>query len=293
MNYIFYALLAAFSFGIGTLISKFASKHALKTWEKLWFYFFIIFSPIAAIVSYKISTPIWLGTYMIYPALNSLLFVSGAILFFKSILRLDASVMTSLFQTQGVAIAILAFLFLGEKFIPQAYIWMLLLVTGSIIVSYDEKLHFKSFVQVPVLMAIVANISFAASNIFAGFTLKVTSNWNLIFWTAIFNIVYVLILSTVFIKPKLKVSFKQISPVFGSSLFQFIGVISLYTAYKENLSISGIISLLSAPIVFIITVITSKWFPSLLEHHTAKVYIIRGLGLLVILFSAVKLSLAS
>ena len=82
----------------------------------------------------------------------------------------------------------------------------------------------------------------------------------------------------------------QIGPMFLSSYVVGIGVISLFSAYAQNLTVSSVIGLLSSPIAFVISILASKYSPQLLEHHSPKTYLVRALGLLVILLGAVQIT---
>ncbi len=290
MSYIFFSLLAAFFFALGTLINKFASKHSIKDWKKLWVYFMISYSPIPIFVTPFFAQITWPQEAILEIILNSLFFLIGGALFFISLLEIDASVAAPLYQIQGAAIGILAFLFLGERFPTSSYVWLTIILIGSVLVSLNEKMRLNSFFTRGVLIMISANLFFAFSNLFVGLGLKTQTSWNLLFWAPIVNLIGVGIFITM-LKPKLSISFNAIKPMIIAGIVQFFGVISLLAAFQQNITISAVLSLLSAPIVFLVAVIFSKLSPKLLEHHSAKVYAIRAIGLVIILFAAIKLSL--
>ena len=290
MSYIFFAFLAATSFAISTLITKFVGKHIFKTWEKLWVYFLVTTAPLSLIVVPFIAPTPWPVQSLLPILSSSILIVVALVFFYKGLLVVDASILAPLFQIQAAVIAILAFLLLGERFPLTNYLWLALIIAGSIIVAMDEKLDLNTFLKPGILNIILANLLFAGSNVAAGVALKSTSSWNVIFWTSVFNLIFVASF-IVFRRPNLKASARQISPMIVAAAFQFVAVSSLLIAYRENLTISGVFGMLSAPIVFVISVLASKFYPKLLEHHNAKVYAIRGLGLLIILFGAIKITL--
>src|SRR3989344_269930 len=141
MNYVVLSLIAAFCFGMGTIISKIASKHTLHNWQQVWTYFILTYSPLPSLLALFIGKIYWPQLGIVALGLNSLFFVIALALFFRGLLTVDASVATPFFQLQSAVIVILAFLFLGERFPPTTYMWLIVLVAGSIIVSIDEKLR--------------------------------------------------------------------------------------------------------------------------------------------------------
>jgi len=290
MSYIFFALLAALAFAIGALINKFASKHAIHDWKKLWVYFVGTYSLIAVVLTPFISTITWPKEALAEIILNSFFFLLGVAFWMMSILRIDASVATPLYQTQGVAIAILAFLFLGERFPLASYIWLAVIIIGCVIVSLDEKLRLNSFFSRGVMIMILANILFAVSNLWVGLSLRTQTNGNIMFWGTVTNLIF-LSLFLLIRRPDIRISFNAYKPMVPAGVVQFIGVVCILTAYQQNITLSAVLSLLSSPIVFVVTFFTSKFFPQLLEHHSPKVYAIRAIGLVIILFAAIKLSL--
>ena len=137
---------------------------------------------------------------------------------------------------------------------------------------------------------ILANILFAVSNLWVGLSLRTQTNGNIMFWGTVTNLIF-LSLFLLIRRPDIRISFNAYKPMVPAGVVQFIGVVCILTAYQQNITLSAVLSLLSSPIVFVVTFFTSKFFPQLLEHHSPKVYAIRAIGLVIILFAAIKLSL--
>jgi drug/metabolite transporter (DMT)-like permease len=199
----------------------------------------------------------------------------GNLCFFTAIFQADVSVFTPFFQLQAALIGILAFIFLGERFPLNNYFWIVLILFGAILISLDEKMNIKSFFQRSISLIILMQLFHAGANLLAGFILKSMNSWNLTFWSTITSQIIVFLTVPFLAKFKLKVTIRQLSPLFISNFFAFFGVISLFTAFQTNLTISSVISLLSAPIVLFISIILSRFFPEFLEHHAKKVYLAR------------------
>ena len=88
----------------------------------------------------------------------------------------------------------------------------------------------------------------------------------------------------------MRYSAKAISPMFVATFVSAVGGIFLSRAFEENVTISSAIGLLNAPLVFVVSVLASRFVPELLEHHSVKVYMVRGLGLGIILLGAFKIA---
>lgn len=289
-RYILFSFLAAVSFAVAGVFNKIASKHAIKERWPLLFYYYVTFFPfvllIPLITRVQIPSGSWLTLFF-----YSLWFFLGNICFFTAIFQTDASVFAPFFQLQAAFIAALAFFFLGERFSLVNYFWIGLILIGAILVSLDERMSLKAFFRKAILLVILMQFFHALSNLYAGFALKAMDFWNLTFWSTVTSAFFVLLLVPPLAKFKLGVSFNQLKPLLVVNFFSFIGVASLFAAFQTNLTISSAISLLTAPIVLLISVFLSKFRPEFLEHHTAKVYLLRGLGVALILFAALKISL--
>jgi len=164
------------------------------------------------------------------------------------------------------------------------------MIIGAVLVSFDEKMSLKSFFKLGILLIILQQVFHALSNLFAGFALKDMSSFTFIFWGDLIATCLIVFIIPFIGLSKLKVPFSQVKPLMLSGFLSTVGAASIFTAFMTNLTISSVLSLLTSPIVFIVTIIASIFRPNLLEHHPLKVYLIRGLGIALILFSAIFLA---
>ncbi|MFC1626758.1 EamA family transporter [Patescibacteria group bacterium] len=289
MNYIIYAFIAAICFAIAQIISKLLSKHSIDNKDSMMAYFMIsTFSFSIVLVPF---VPLTIPTTEVLSLMTAavLTFLIGYYAFFTGVFKSDASSFAPLFQIQAGLIGLFAFIFLGERFPIQNYLLMVIIVLGAILVSIDEKMTPKSFLNKGILLIILMQVFHAISNLFVGFTLKQITPIQYLFWMniliGIFSLLFIVIK-----KPKMNYKPVIVAPMFVSSYIVGVGIISLFTAYTQNLTISSVIGLLSAPIVFIVSIIASKFSPKFLEHHSTKIYVIRGIGLIIILLAAYKIT---
>jgi drug/metabolite transporter (DMT)-like permease len=288
MNYIFFAGTAAVAFAISQVLNKLLSKHSIDNKDSLMAYFMVATFTfgLTLIPFVPLTLPSWEVLQLLMFAAAT--FLIGYYFFFRGIFTTDASSVAPLFQTQAALVALLAFLFLGERFPLQNYLWMILLGIGAILVSFDEKMSVKGFLRPGIALILLMQVFHALSNVVVGVALNQVSPLTFLFWEnmiiGLAAIVFIL-----FKKPKMNYSLNQIIPMFISSFVVGIGILSLFRAFAENLTISSVVGLLSAPLVFVISLIASRFSPTFLEHHTSKVYFVRGLGLIIILVGAYQI----
>ena len=289
MSYIFLSFLASTLFAGSIIVNKLLAKHKIDNPDSLFTLLMFLSLPGALVIPF-----IPFATLSLPPVthllLYSIFFTAGMYLFSQAIYTIDASVVGPIFQLQAGLIVVLAAIFLGERFSFANYVWIFLLLIGVALVSLTEKMKLGIFLQRGMLFLLAMQLFHAISNIFVGFALREVNFWSVVFYGAIVNFT----LGVIFYltqKPKINYPTNTLGSVFLGRAFSFAGAVALFSAFETNLSISSTIGLLSGPIVFIVSIIASKWFPKLLEHHSAKVYAIRGIGLLIILFGAVKLTL--
>ena len=287
--YIYQALFAAVCFALGTLINKFQSKHSINNKDSLMAYFMLSSASFSLLllpfVSFELpSLQVWLLLLA-----SAIPFLVGYYFFYWGILTTDASSVAPLFQVQAALIGIWAFLFLGERFPLINYFWMVLMLVGAVLISFTKSMSVKSFFNRGVGFILLMQVFHSVSNVFIGFVLKQLSPVDLLFWQN-FIIFVALILFIVSKRPTLKYHPREIAPMFLTSTIIGAGVVSLFTAFSQNLTISSLLGLLSAPIVFVVSVIASRFYPQLLENHPPKVYLVRGIGLTIIITSAIFIS---
>ena len=290
MNYIFLAFIAASCFALSQVITKLLSKHSIDNKDSMMAYFMLTtFSFAFFLIPFvPLSLPSFEVLKLIF--ISNTAFLVGYYFFFTGIYDADASSFAPLFQLQAGLIGVLAFLFLGERFPAHSYFWLAILILGAVLVSLDEDMTPKSFLKKGILFIILMQIFHAVSNLFVGITLKSTTPVQFLFWENLM-IGAICIVFILLRRPKMNYKFKTVvAPMIVSSYIVGIGVVALFEAFKQNLTISSVVGLLSAPIVFVISIIASRFSPKFLEHHTTKVYLIRGIGMLIILLGVYKIT---
>lgn len=292
MSYILLALIATLFFSASQLINKFVSKHAITDANSLFVYFLIASFVFGVFLLPFVPLQIpGLQFFLLLLGAGST-FTVGSYCFYKGILTTDVSTIAPLFTLQAGIIAVLAFIFLGERFPVQNYAWMLLLLVGAVLVTVTENMKLSSFLHKGVLFLLTMQLFHATSNIFIGFLLKLATPITIIFWEDMY-LGLLALLYMLWKGPRIDYGFKQVAPFFVAGFTSSFGIIAIFAAFAQNLTISSLLGLLNAPIVFVFTLFASKFWPQLLEHHSAKVYAVRALGLFIILTAVVGITLIS
>ena len=289
-SYIVLSLIAALCFSMTSIFNKLASKHGIKERWLLLFYYYITYFPYILIIPFL--APIKIPADWFPLVLQSVFFFLGNICFFTGIFKIDASSIAPFFQLQAVFVGILAWLFLGERFPMINYFWLVIILSGVVLVSLNERMSLKAFLQKAVWLIILMQFFHAISNFFAGLALKKIDFWNNGFWTTIISTILVCTVVLAKVKRHLKVNFSELKYLFIAAFFSFIGATSLYAAYQTNVTVSTILSLLTAPVVLVVSMILSRYKPEFLEHHPLKIYLIRAVGIAIVLLGVVKISVS-
>ena len=287
MNFVFFAWIASFAFGMVSIIGKLTNKYAIpNVWlfNFLWMLFSLIVTiPIALINDVNIPTH--------WPSLIVVAFINAAfgILYIISLSLLDISVFIPLQNLRTAFIAIIGAVFLNEILQPFQYLLVLLIFFSGLFVSVDEKLTIRSFFKRPIAIALLCTFSYTLYGIAIKWSINENGYWQVTLWMAILSQILLLITYPLFKKDIKNLNMKQLLSVFAMSIMLALGIFMENRAYQDNVTITSIVTAL--PISMVLAFLFSIFAPKLLEKHTLKVYIIRFTAAAVMIISALKLSL--
>lgn len=289
MSYIGYAFLAASCFAFSQIVNKLLSKHSIDNADSLMAYFMMALFFFGLFLTPFVSLDIPSAKVLGIIAIQVIGFLGGYYLFYHGVFQADVSTFSPIFQIQAGLIAILAFIFLGERFPIQNYFWILAMIVGAIFVSFNESMSPRKFLNRGVLLIMLMQVAHAISVLFVGYSLEYLPPLEVLFW---FYLMIGLVIGPFILikKPNLNYPVKRVIPMYVGGFISGSGAVALLIAYTQNLTITSAIALMSSPMVFIFSLFASRFFPQLLEHHPTKVYIVRGVGLVVIMMGAYMVS---
>lgn len=289
LPYLALALLAALAAALSTLISKFASQHAITDQWTLLFYYYCTVLPFVLLV--PIFFDVHLPSTSAWPSLwlYGLIFFLGNVLSIMAIYRFDSSTFAAFLPLRPAFLAVLAFWFLDEQFPAPQYLVMGVMLFGAVLATFDEHMRLKAFLHTATIVIIAQQIVHAVAFLFAGVSLRNLNSFSLLFWGNLTSFAFALLLIPL-LHQRLSVSFAQIKPMLASGFFTVAASAALFTAFRSNVTISTAFSqLLIAPIVLGLTFVASRFKPDLLENHPPRIYLIRTLGVALILLATLGL----
>ena len=274
---------------LSSLVAKFVSKHHIDNPWSLLFYSELTFIPFLLLLPclFPVVLPQRGWPYIVC---YSAAFFVGQALFIKAIYQVDASTFAPFYQLQAAFIAVLASVFLGERLSFLKYVCILLMVAGAVVVTFDERLNIRSFLRLATILIVGQQFFHAISNLFAGFALRAMNSFTFLFWGDLTVSLLAISAAPLVGLKHFKVSASQIKPLFVSGLFSVTGAALLFTAFETNVTVTSALALLTAPMVLLLTCLSSTFRPELLEHHSPPIYALRAAGLALILVGALGLS---
>ena len=241
--------------------------------------FLPIFAPIkiipASLGQLKFNIPYAIAIYI------------GIFFFAQALYRLDISSMAPLSNFGNIFTPILALLFLGEKISLANIPWFILIIASGFLATYDEKLKLKSFLNKYVYFYLIFVFCLSLTRIFTNKGTGSLGYWNFTFYEFFYGS-FPLLLITPFIYKKIKVSVKTVLYMFPGVMVEFLAVMILLKALSYQVIVPSII--VSIPLVSFIAFGISRLNKNLLEYHPIKIYAIRFSGILVMIFSVIKLA---
>ena len=280
-----FAWIASVLFTGEALLAKYISKHNIKNpwlFNLLWVFFVFVLNTAVCLWEGITVPDKWVDII-----LAGVFFALAMGLFMFANNYLDISVLTPLFNFRTVFVVLLGTLFLGEVITISQY-WLIgLMVVSGIIISLDEKFAKTSFLSKGFGFAMAEMITLALMALFLNRALARTDFWTVNFW---YNLIgFVLIVFTwPFAKEGVKILTKfQVGNVFLMALMGVFGNLAVLKAYESNISISG--AILSLPLSMVVVIVLSLFFPKLFEHHSWKVYAIRILAAIVLVYAGIKI----
>ena len=288
MTYYTLALIGSFSFAFEILISKYLTKYSVKN---IWLFNFLynLFS-ILMIIPLNIYLGAKFPEKWLYIFLGGMLWAIGNVLFAFALYNTDISVLTPLFNLKAVVTTFLGIFLLHEFITSQQILYITIIIISSMFVTIDERLSFKSFFNKWVLIIILEIIAFSFSSFFVKKAAFHDSMWTVNLWVGIISMLCYLP-TFYFFKNDIKtINFRQIKYFCLIGLFGAIGFFTSNIAYQINVSISSVI--MAIPISMFLVMILSLFKRDLLEYHSVKIYSIRFIFAIFIVFFAAKLILS-
>lgn len=281
-----FAWAACMLFAVEAVLVKIISNHQIKNpWLLNAFWTFCVFVLNTIICLWAgAGIPLLWGN-IVFAGLS---FAVSTCFFIFANYKLDVSILSPLFNFRTIFVVILGMLFLGEVLNVTQLAIIGVMILGGVLVSLDEKFSPKSFFKPGVLLALATMVTSALTALFLKRALNETEFWTVNLWYYLFATGFVCLTLPFFYKDIKSLNKPQVGGVLLASAAGVVGNFAASKAYASNIGISG--AIISIPLSVIVVMIIAPFYPKLLEHHAAKVYIIRIAAAVILVYAGIKLA---
>ncbi|MCW3976028.1 MAG: DMT family transporter [Candidatus Bathyarchaeota archaeon] len=300
--FVSYAIISSLFWASFSFVAKYILSKKMRNYISFIYLQGIIIIIIFPILSYLIVPdqiflpPLEVAPYAIISGGTSIL---AYLLMYYGLTKYDASSASPIISTQSIFVIPLTYIFLNEYYGLIVILWILIAGLGAIMTSWDENINARqlfSFKNKAFWIFFIAAFLYALGNVAVKPALKIVSNFNFLIWRefAWFGVLLAL-MPLIFHKrerKRLREDWKDgIVFVILGILIQFFGYILMFYALGISVQITMGLSASNGFFAVIIGFFLSKTsLGILLEKHGSRIYLIRMIGALMILFSIYKLS---
>ena len=300
--FVSYAIISSLFWASFSFVVKYILSKKMRNYISFIYLQGIIIIIIFPILSYLIVPdqiflpPLEVAPYAIISGGTSIL---AYLLMYYGLTKYDASSASPIISTQSIFVIPLTYIFLNEFYGLMVILWILIAGLGAIMTSWDENINARqlfSFKNKAFWIFFIAAFLYALGNVAVKPALKIVTNFNFLIWRefAWFGVLLAL-MPFIFHKreqKRLREDWKDaIGFVILGILIQFFGYIMMFYALGISVQITMGLSASNGFFAVIIGFFLSKTsLGILLEKHGSRIYIIRMIGALMILFSIYKLS---
>ncbi len=221
------------------------------------------------------------------------------LLMYYGLIKYDASSAAPIVATQSIFTIPLTYVFLKEYYGLIVVLWILIAVLGAIMTSWDENMNARqlfSFRNKPFWIFFAAAFLYALGNVAVKPALKFVSNFNFLIWREFAWFGILLIFVPFIFKQRERLNFRTdwkraLLPLTIAVVILFFMYNLMFYALGVSVQITMGLSASNGLFAVIIGFLLSKTsLGILLEKHENKIYLIRMIGALMILFSIYRLS---
>ena len=284
------AIATGFFFALRNIVNKYAIENRMRAIA--WFYLFSTINIIALpIISWAIS-PIVFPSSQSWPLI---IFASttgfiGTLIFIYALTMGDVTTAMPVLSTRPIFIVPLSFFFLGEFYGYGVIGWILLIVFGAILASWNVGMKPKDLYGNKALgLFFVTTILWALMNISSKPVLQEMDSLNLIGWFHIFNAPLLLAFMPFVLNKSEKMDLKNhwrptLPYAILGNIFYYASFITMFFAVKYSVSLSEALIATQGVFAVLIGFLISQISPRLIaEKHTKLTYLFRSLGSILIL----------
>jgi transporter family protein len=212
-----FSILSALFFAMSNMVDKYFMGRLVKNPMVPVIFSGIIGAAISAVIFLFNGMPAMSTSDLALSFVSALSFTLTLLFYFMAVKLEEISRVTAVFYVSPIMVMVLAFVFLQESLAPLAYVGVLLLASGAVLISFREKIGFR-FGRA--FWLIVAAAACTAVGVVITKHLLGSNDY-----TAVYS--YTRLWSLAIVLPLLALNFRDVSGIFRPGMRKAIGAVSL------------------------------------------------------------------
>lgn len=231
------------------------------------------------------KTPILSLTNFSLCILSGITFTLMYLFYFKSLQLEETSRVVSIFYLSPLFVAILAAIFLDEKFTNITYVGISLLIVGGFIISYKESMK----VSRPFWFMLFSAIMMAVTLILTKYVLHFTDDWTVFAYSrfgSMIAVIPIIIVTLPHIRSTIKKQHKKVIGLITlDETLSLVGFFLILIAMSEGyVTLINALTSLQPFFVFLIILFVSAFYPNIMKEDLSKSTLLRKIFAISLIF---------
>lgn len=287
MNPLVFAWIASVTYGLYSLTAKLIGKYQIQNNYQFSFFMTLFSSVIMVIVA------VFNGGYSqinnwLHIILAAFLLAGGNVLYLRALKALDITVISPLFNIRVAITVLLGYFFLNEVINLESFLLITIIFLAGFFASMDEHFSLKSFFNKNIAVGLGFMVVLSVQSIFVNLATNSNGYWPATLWMSLLAILFSFLLTYRKFKDDYqRTPLRSYSSVATLAVIGGLGDLAAYKAFSGNVGLSSVI--ISLPISMVLAFAIAYWKPTLLEKHSARVYLIRFIAAAIMIYCALQL----
>ena len=300
---VYYVIISSFLWSIFTFTVKYVLSSKMKN-----FVSFIYLQGILIIFMFPLLSFIIVPDQIFLPPIEVVPYalISGGtsilayLLMYYGLTKYDASSAASIVSIQSIFVIPLSFIFLGEYYGSIVTFWILIAIIGAVITSWDEKIKIRQLISPKnkaLWIFLMVALLYASGNVGVKPALGFVSNFNFLIWRQFAWFAVLVALMPIIFHEKERTCLVRdwksaIVPLSIVIFLQFFGYALMFYAFGISVQITtGLMATTGLFAVIMGFLLSKSRVGFSIEKHNTRIYLMRLVGALLILFAIYELSL--
>jgi drug/metabolite transporter (DMT)-like permease len=222
------------------------------------------------------------------------------LLMYYGLTKYDASSAAPIVSIQSIFVIPISFIFLGEYYGPTVTFWIMIALVGAVMTSWDEKIKLRQLISSnnkALWIFLMTALLYASGNVAVKPALGFVSNFNFLIWREFaWSAVLFALMPLIFHDKERFCLVKDwkgaVVPLSAAIFLQFFGYALMFYAFGISMQITtGLMATTGLYAVIMGFLLSKSRLGIVIEKHNARIYLMRIIGALLILFAIYELSL--